>query len=224
MLVLVLAALAAPPAGARAASAPAATVAKIVAAVDARERPGAGRVLWRAEPRTPGGNATWLLLTGRRTTASGSWVQVLLPVRPNGTLGWIKASRVSLSPDRWRIVVSTGPRTLRLLRDGAVVRTARVVVGAPATPTPHGRFALYDTVAQPDPHGFLGPWALHLTAFSNVLDDYGGGPGRIAIHGRGRASLRAPLGSAASHGCIRIDNALVELLARLPLGTPVDIR
>lgn len=219
-----LLALAAPSAGALSASGSTATVAKIVAAVDARERPGSGRVLWQAEARTRGGNATWLLVTGRRTTASGSWVQVLLPVRPNGTVGWIRSSRVFLGPDQWQIVVSTDRRTLTLLRDGVVVRMTRVVVGAPATPTPHGRFALYDTVAQPDPHGFFGPWSLQLTAFSNVLDDYGGGPGRIAIHGRGGASLRTPLGSAASHGCIRVDNTLIDLLARLPLGTPVDIR
>jgi lipoprotein-anchoring transpeptidase ErfK/SrfK len=40
-----------------------------------------------------------------------------------------------------------------------------------------------------------------------VLDDYGGGPGRVAIHGRAGASLLDPLGTARSHGCIRIDNA-----------------
>lgn len=83
---------------------------------------------------------------------------------------------------------------------------------------------MYDTVAQPDPRGFLGPWALHLTAFSDVLDEYGGGPGRIAIHGRCGARLLTPLGSAASHGCIRLDNRPVARLARLPLGTPVVVR
>ena len=76
-----------------------------------------------------------------------------------------------------------------------------------------------------DPNGFFGPWALHLTALSNALRRYDGGPGRIAIHGRGGASLRDPLGSARSHGCIRIDNAAIRYLsARVPDGTPVDIR
>ncbi len=217
-------ALGAQPAGALASHGPTSRVAKIVAVTSVREQPGSGRVLWRAEPSTRGGNATWLQVTGERTTPSGNWVRVLLPVRPNGSSGWVSADRVFLAQSHWRIVISTGPRTLALLRDGAVVETARIVVGAPATPTPHGSFALYDSVAQRDPRGFLGSWILHLTAFSNVLDDFGGGPGRIAIHGRGGASLRTPLGSAASHGCIRVDNRVVDLLARLPLGTPVIIR
>ena len=84
--------------------------------------------------------------------------------------------------------------------------------------------AVYDPIAQSGARGFLGPWALHLTAFSDVLDSFGGGPGRVAIHGRGGASLRDPLGTARSHGCIRIDNVHVRWLARVvPRGTPVKI-
>jgi lipoprotein-anchoring transpeptidase ErfK/SrfK len=46
----------------------------------------------------------------------------------------------------------------------------------------------------------------------------------VAIHGRGGASLRDPLGSARSHGCIRIPNRAVEWLARRVVpGTPVDV-
>ena len=76
------------------------------------------------------------------------------------------------------------------------MRRFKAVVGAPATPTPSGRFAIAELARQPDPDGFLGPFALHLTAHSDVLDDYGGGPGRVAIHGRGGESLADPLGSA----------------------------
>jgi hypothetical protein len=100
----------------------------------------------------------------------------------------------------------------------------RAVVGAPGTPTPRGRFAIYEIDRQPDPFGFLGPVALHLTAHSDVLDDYGGGPGRVALHGRGGASLLDPLGSAASHGCIRVDSREVAWLARkVQPGVPVTI-
>jgi lipoprotein-anchoring transpeptidase ErfK/SrfK len=60
---------------------------------------------------------------------------------------------------------------------------------------------------------------------SNVLENYGGGPGRVGIHGRAGASLLDPLGSARSHGCIRIDNHHVAwLAAHIPAGTPVRIR
>ncbi|MGX6449264.1 L,D-transpeptidase, partial [Patulibacter sp. S7RM1-6] len=109
-------------------------------------------------------------------------------------------------------------------RDGRLVRRARVVVGAPGTPTPRGLFAIYEATHQRDPDGFIGPGALHLTAYSNVLDDYGGGPGVVAIHGRGPAALVDPLGSARSHGCVRVDNRTLRWLrARLQPGTVVRI-
>ena len=78
---------------------------------------------------------------------------------------------------------------MTVYRNGRKQRSFRSVIGAPATPTPRGLYAIYEKLAQPDPKGFLGPWALHLTAFSNVLLNYGGGPGRVAIHGRDGASL-----------------------------------
>jgi lipoprotein-anchoring transpeptidase ErfK/SrfK len=104
------------------------------------------------------------------------------------------------------------------------VRRFRAVVGKPSTPTPLGLFAVYERARQPDPDAFLGPWALHLTAHSNVLEDYGGGPGRVALHGRSGASLRDPLGTAASHGCVRVRNGDIRWLAKVAApGTPVLI-
>jgi lipoprotein-anchoring transpeptidase ErfK/SrfK len=112
-----------------------------------------------------------------------------------------------------------------VFRDGERVRRFRAVVGAPGTPTPRGLAAIYERNRQPDPNAFLGPWALPLTSFSEVLESYGGGPGRVAIHGRGGASLLDPLGSARSHGCIRVNNEHVRWLARrVPVGTPVRVR
>ena len=96
---------------------------------------------------------------------------------------------------------------------------------APGTPTLRGLFAIGERVRQPDAGEFLGSWAFHLTAYSNVLDDFGGGPGTIGIHGPGRCESADPLGSAASADCIRLDNAAVEFLARRASeGTPVVIR
>ena len=79
-------------------------------------------------------------------------------------------------------------------------------------------------VPQPSPNDFVGTWALMLSAFSDVLGSFDGGPGEVAIHGRGGASLLDPLGSARSHGCIRIDNGDIDVLARdTGEGTPVRI-
>lgn len=64
-----------------------------------------------------------------------------------------------------------------------------------------------------------------LRANSDVLDNFGGGTGRVALHGRSGASLRDPLGSARSHGCVRMNNDVIRWLAgRVPAGTPVRVR
>ena len=93
-----------------------------------------------------------------------------------------------------------------------------------STPTPRGHFAVYERVRQPR-GAVIGPWALHLTAYSSVLHSYDGGPGRIALHGRAGGLLADPLGTARSHGCVRMPSTLIRWLARrLRGGVPVDIR
>ena len=175
--------------------------------------------------RWSGGPASLLVLDATRDRKGRLWLRVLLPRRPNGTTGWIAAERAVVRRTRWRVVVDVERRTVSLLHDGRVRGSWPAVVGAPSTPTPRGLFAVGERIRQPDANGFIGSWAVHLTAYSEVLDNYGGGPGTIGIHGRGGASLWDPLGSAASHGCIRIDNDPVSLLARRALeGTPVRIR
>jgi lipoprotein-anchoring transpeptidase ErfK/SrfK len=98
----------------------------------------------------------------------------------------------------------------------------RVVIGAPATPTPTGQFAVDAAVDQPR-GSVLGPRVLALTAYSRALARYQGGLPQVAFHGYER--LRAPLGAAASHGCVRMRQAtLTTLLRLLDRGTPVLIR
>jgi hypothetical protein len=169
--------------------------------------------------RWTGGPVGLLVLEAR-----GKWLRVLLPDRPNGRLAWVNAHRVRLARTKYRVEIDLSERRVTIRSAGRVTRRFRAVVGAPSTPTPRGLFAVYERARQPDPRGFLGPYALHLTAHSDVVDDYGGGPGRVAIHGRGGSSLVDPLGAAASHGCVRVDNAAVRHLARvLAPGVPVAI-
>ena len=214
------------------------------AAVSAPER----AVAWRAEiqartavfDRLPGAashpsrrlsvrDAPGLLVLARPRAAAGRcWLRVRLPWRPNHASGWLDASRVALEPTRWRIDISRRARTLTVYRDGARLRRLRVVIGKPGTPTPVGRFAVTWAIRW-HPYDFLGSWVLELTAHSDVLQRYEGGDGTVAIHGRGGASLLDPLGSARSHGCIRLSNHAIAWLVRrigvgrLP-GTPVNIR
>jgi hypothetical protein len=200
--------------------------ARLVAPVSALGAPVNGRLVDRqpAFGDWSGGPVSLLVLGARTGTDGELWLRVLLPVRPNGTSGWIPANAVELGTTGWRIDISTEHRTVEVFDHGTRFRTFRAVVGAPRTPTPHGLFAVYERVPLPDPNGFYGPWALHLTALSNVLTTYDGGPGRVAIHGRGGTSLRDPLGTARSHGCIRIDNSAIRFLAaHVPVGTPVVV-
>ena len=198
-----------------------ATPARIVASTAARERPGGGRRVARVRTRTSGSRqAQTLLVLAARDDA----LKVLLPIRPNGTAAWIPRRKALLGHTPYYVRVRLRSRHVIVYRDGRRVRRFRAVVGAPATPTPTGLAAIYERNPQGDPHGFLGPWALPLTALSPVLESYGGGPGRVAIHGREGASLRDPLGSARSHGCIRIASRAVSWMARhLPTGTPVRV-
>jgi len=87
----------------------------------------------------------------------------------------------------------------------------KAVIGSPETPTPTGHFFIVEKVPQPNGSS-IGPWALALNGYSNVLHQFGGGPGQIAIHGIG--NLGASPGEAASHGCIRLTTANLDWLAR----------
>jgi lipoprotein-anchoring transpeptidase ErfK/SrfK len=171
-----------------------------------------------------GGGPNVLLVLDSALYQGQTWLKVALPDRPNQSSGWIREDFVRLSTSHWRITVNRAAHTVTVYRDNHKQRSFKAVIGAAATPTPRGLYAIYEKLPQADPKGFLGPWALHLTAFSDVLFNYGGGPGRVAIHGRDGTSLNDPLGSSASHGCVRIDDANVIWMAHvIPLGTPVLI-
>ncbi|WP_320668753.1 L,D-transpeptidase [Patulibacter defluvii] len=166
-----------------------------------------------------------LLVRDAAYTADGRLrLDVSAPLKPTGRPAWIDADLVRLTTTRLWVRVDIRRRLVMLLRNGRVVRRFRSVVGAPRTPTPVGLTAIYEAVGARTQAAFTGRWALHLTAFSRVLDRFGAGDGRAAIHGRGPTALGDPLGSARSHGCVRIDNAPIAYLrARLPLGAPVEI-
>jgi lipoprotein-anchoring transpeptidase ErfK/SrfK len=108
-----------------------------------------------------------------------------------------------------------------VFKNGVLVASESAATGASATPTPRGHFYIDELLAQPDPDGVYGPYAFGLSAFSNVIYGFGGGPGQVGLHGTNDA---AGIGTGVSHGCVRIANAAIIRLAHmLPLGTPVMI-
>ena len=139
------------------------------------------------------------LVTGKD---GNRWYHVRLPGRPSGHTGWILADQTIRSSTEWRIVVTVSTRRVEVYRDGR--RRARL--HAPSCPRRRPRRPTASSSSR-RPRGSRrsdvgGPYALAISARSDIFQEFEGGPGQIAIHGTD--GLSDPLGSAASHGCIRL--------------------
>lgn len=186
----------------------------IGASVDVYAEPGGAVTSTLANPQQAGAPLTFLVVTKKK-----GWLQVSLPQRPNGSTGWIKSDAVTLNRLEYRLQASTENNTLVLYHDSDLVSTFSAATGTGGTPTPHGSFYLTELLA-PTNSGY-GPYAFGLSAFSDVLSSFGGGPGQIGLHG---TDDTASIGRSASHGCIRLSNADITTLSKLlPLGTPITI-
>jgi len=165
-------------------------------------------------------------ITGERTTLPvvarrGRWLKVMLPGRPNGHEGWILENATLSAVTGWHVVVDTSRRQVTVYLDGKRLRVLEAVVGKPSTPTPTGEFFIEESVALRT-MDVGAPFALALSARSNVLQEFDGGPGQIALHGL--ANVGGVPGTAVSHGCIRLPaGAMRWLVARVGPGVPVTI-
>jgi lipoprotein-anchoring transpeptidase ErfK/SrfK len=169
------------------------------------------------------GGRTVLPVIGRSTSRGGAhWLKVRLPGRPNGRKGWIARRGTAVTTTGWHVVVRTSNRRVLVYQHGRLVGSFAAVVGKPSTPTPHGQFFVEESVRML-PGSAGGPFALALSARSDVLQEFEGGPGQIAIHGV--ANLGGTPGTAISHGCVRLaDRSIRWLSARIAPGVPVVIR
>lgn len=151
----------------------------------------------------------------------GDWLKVLIPVRPNHTVGWVKASEVTLSTTEFRIQLDLSRFHLTVFKGAAVFLETDVVIGRNNTPTPIGRFYLLEKIKQKDPNGIYGTWILATNGYSETLDTFNGGLPVIALHGTNQPEL---IGTQASNGCVRMLNDIADQLAEsVPAGTPIDI-
>jgi lipoprotein-anchoring transpeptidase ErfK/SrfK len=164
---------------------------------------------------------TRLPVLGHYRTHGRLWLHVLLPGRPNSHAGWIEARGTKAAWTHWSIVVDLRRRSVTVFNRGASVRRFRVVVGRPSAPTPAGHFFVEEILAiVPGSPG--GPYALALSARSNVYTEFAGGPGQVAFHGIYGIGGRP--GTAVSHGCIRVDTQDMAWLGEhIPAGVPVKI-
>ena len=173
------------------------------------------------ERRPITGERTVLPVIGHRSVDGSGWLHVLLPGRPNGHAGWIRRAGTTATRTSWHVVVDLSSRRVTIYRNGRSVRTFQAIVGKPATPTPRGEFFVEETV-QLAPDAVGAPFALALSARSDVLQEFDGGPGQIALHGLD--NVGGVLGTAVSHGCVRLSDATMRWLAtRIGPGFPVTI-
>lgn len=151
----------------------------------------------------------------------GNWLEVRLPKRPNGSTGWIKTSDVRIRKVPNRILIDRSDRTLQALRGDEVLLEMPVGVGLESTPTPLGEFYVDISVPFQNTGGPYGAYMLSVAGYSEVLTNFGGGNGQIAIHG---TNNRGSVGIQSSNGCLRLHNeTILELKELAPTGTPVEI-
>ena len=151
------------------------------------------------------------------------WVHVYLPVRPNGSSGWVRADDVVLATTDYRVEVRLAEHRLLLHRGAEVVLDVPVGIGRAEVPTPGGTYYIKELLQPPQPGGVYGAYAYGLSGYSPVLESFAGGQGVIGIHGTNEPEL---VGTDVSHGCIRLVDADITRLVEefgLPLGTPVEI-
>jgi lipoprotein-anchoring transpeptidase ErfK/SrfK len=177
-----------------------------------------GRRLGRITTKTYVGNRDIVVVLGRWR----GWSRVRY-ARIGRQVGWVPTRTLwPASSVHTRVIVDLRARRLRAFVDGRVRLSVRVAVGAPASPTPRGRFFLRERVRVIDgatsPYG---PLALGLSAFSRYRTDWLGG-GQVAIHGTNEPKL---IGRPVSNGCIRLRNTDVLRLGRVVgVGTPILVR
>jgi lipoprotein-anchoring transpeptidase ErfK/SrfK len=166
------------------------------------------------------------VIAHRRDAARRDWVRVRLPGRAlDGaappSAGWIRTSDTRSASTGWHLAVDVGARRVRVYYRGHPVRTFAAIVGKRSTPTPAGEYFVEENVRLS--RGEVGaPYALATSGRSHVLRQFDGGPGQIALHGLG--GVGGHLGTAVSHGCVRLaDRAITWLAARIGAGVPVSI-
>ncbi len=127
------------------------------------------------------------------------------------------------------VTVAHDSRTVRVFKAGKVTTTYGVAVGSAEYPTPYGQFSVQ--AMQVDP-----PWNVPNSDWAGSLAGQtipGGDPrnplkarwigfnGGVGFHGTGDIGS---LGSAASHGCIRMNPTdVIDLYKRVSVGTPVYV-
>jgi len=195
----------------------------IVASVPVFDAPGAADPVQSLDnPSPPYGTPLVFLVRDQQP----GWLQVLLPVRPNGSTGWIRTSDVELASHDFRMLVELGAHHLTVWQGDTVFDEETIGIGRDTAPTPPGLYYTRELLQPDNPDGAYGPYAYGLSGYSEVIFEFSEnglkGDGRFALHG---TNDPASIGQSQGNGCIRISNEAITKLAKsLPIGVPVEIR
>ena len=160
--------------------------------------------------------------TGRETE---EFVEVILPVTPNNTSGWLVKEDVTIAESENLIIVDLSERKAALYVGADLIAEAPVAIGAPNTPTP-ALEAIIDAIwerssSETKLPSLYGQRLFGLNKHSEALADFDGRRPALAIHGTDEPDL---IGSAVSNGCIRMHNDDMAIFAEhVTLGTRVSI-
>ena len=151
---------------------------------------------------------------------SGDYYNVQVPMRPNESTGYIRKSDVEVTSTDQRILIDLSDRSVVVWNGDEVVLDTTGTIGRPSTPTPTGSFYVRN-VFEWYADSIYGPYVIPLSAYSESIDQINGGDAVVAIHGTQRPDL---VGTAASLGCVRLDNdTLRQLAAIVEPGAPVEV-
>lgn len=188
-------------------------------AVKLRSTPG-GPGVGALRDRTEFGSKRVLSVVKRR----GRWLGVSVPERPNGKLGWIDGRSGAVSRSRVKVSLRAdlSERRVELRIGRRVVKSLKVAIGRPGSPTPTGRFAITDKLSGGGFGPYYGCCILAISGHQPNLPKGWRGGNRLAVHG---TNSPGTIGAAASAGCLRgSDRDLQTLMRRVPVGTPIFIR
>jgi len=194
-------------------------VVRVTRRLPIRAQPGAGSVIGRMPPSSPSYQQpthAWVI----SRSPNGRFGRVPVPFVARHRAGWIDLSGLTLSRTAIRVNADLSRHVLVVLRRGHVLYRFRAATGAPATPTPTGRYFVTDRVpfVRTSPYG---SFAFGLSGIQPNLPAGWTGGDQLAIHGTNQPTS---IGKSVSTGCLRVSHhALMRLKPLLQLGTPVVI-
>jgi L,D-transpeptidase catalytic domain len=161
------------------------------------------------------------LLASHATAQGRRWIELRIPGRPNGRVGWVRRGALrAFHVTRWAIRIDLREQLLRAYHDGHLRMVAPVGVGKPSTPTPTGHFWIRERFPIADRGNPYWPYALGTSDYSSLTEWPGGGV--VGIHGDFGEPQQIP--GDPSHGCVRMrDKDIAWLGPHVTLGTPVRI-